>query len=201
MRLCLYLSHPQVDIDPQVPPAQWGLSAIGLARAQAFAARDLIAKATPIFCSPEPKARQFAAEIAKISRSPIISHPDFGENDRSATGYLEQSQFELHAEAFFARPHEGVAGWETANQAQTRIVGAVAAALKQVPMATRIVFCGHGAVGTLLKCHLGRRSITRAEDQIGPVLAGGGNGFAFDFDSRKLLGNWTPMETLALAGL
>ncbi|MEO5805389.1 histidine phosphatase family protein [Devosia sp.] len=197
MRLCLYLSHPQVKIDPGVPVPQWDLSAEGLARAKAFAARDLIGRGTPIFTSAEPKAKQFAAELAKVSRSPIITHESFGENDRSATGFLPPEEFERHADAFFAQPDQSVGGWETANAALARIVAAVRDGLKQVPPSQRVVFCGHGAVGTLLKCYLGRRPVARTEDQIGAGLTGGGNGFAFDFEGRRLLGEWTPMEQLA----
>lgn len=196
MRRCLYLSHPQVTIDPDVPVPQWSLSPQGLARAQAFAARRMIARATPIFSSTETKARQLAAEIAKVSRSPIISHDDFNENDRSATGYLPPDAFEQHADAFFAQPETSSAGWETAKAAQERILSAVRNALKQVPGDQLVLFIGHGAVGTLLKCYLGRRVVSRSQDQIG-ALAGGGNGFAFDFEGRRLLGDWTPMETLA----
>ena len=35
----LYLSHPQVKIDANVPVPQWGLSDVGRGRAEAFAAR------------------------------------------------------------------------------------------------------------------------------------------------------------------
>lgn len=196
MRLCLYLSHPQVVVDPAVSVTQWGLSPEGLARVQAFAARNLVARGTPIFSSNEAKAKQTAAEIAKVSRSPIISHDDFGENDRSATGYLPPEEFERHADAFFAQPEQSVGGWETAKAAQERILAAVRNGLKQVPANQPVLFVGHGAVGTLLKCYLGRLPIARSEDQIGAGLAGGGNGFAFDWEGRKLLGNWTPMETL-----
>jgi len=48
-----------------------------------------------------------------------------GENDRSATGYLEPQEFETTANAFFAYPERSIRGWETAQAAQTRIVEAV----------------------------------------------------------------------------
>ena len=53
-----------------------------------------------------------------------------------------------------------------------------------------------GAVGTLLKCHLGGRAIARAEDQRRVGDPGGGNVFAIRLADRRLLCDWTPMERL-----
>ena len=49
------------------------------------------------------------------------------ENDRSATGFLEPSEFERVADEFFARPTVSIGGWERAIDAQKRIVGEVEA--------------------------------------------------------------------------
>ncbi|MNL46988.1 hypothetical protein D3C87_1697520 [compost metagenome] len=59
-----------------------------------------------------------------------------------------------------------------------------------------VIFCGHGAVGTLLKCRIGNRRISREEDQGRIGAPGGGNGFLFDLAARQLLTDWTPMEEI-----
>ena len=115
------------------------------------------------------------------------------ENDRSATGYLKPDAFERMADAFFARPMENVSGWERAVDAQARIVGAVEAVLAGALPAGDVLFVGHGAVGTLLMCHLMGAPISRAHDQ----PAGGGNVVAFDRDTRALLHGWRPLEAMA----
>ncbi len=45
----------------------------------------------------------------------------------------------------------------------------------ETPATTSLVFCGHGCVGTLLKCHLGGRPIRLEEDQRRMAAPGGGN--------------------------
>lgn len=56
-----------------------------------------------------------------------------------------------------------------------------------------IAFVGHGGVGTLLKSHLAKRSISRAGDQ--PL--GGGNAYMVRLSDRMLLGDWMPFERFA----
>jgi broad specificity phosphatase PhoE len=112
------------------------------------------------------------------------------ENDRTATGFLPGPEFEATADAFFADPDRSVCGWETARDAQARIVAQVQAALARYAPA-HLVFCGHGAVGSLLYCHLAGVPIDRRWDQPGP-----GHWFAFDIATGTPAGHWRPMETL-----
>jgi len=190
----LYLSHPQVRIDADVPVPQWGLSEIGCARAEAFAERGLILANAAIFCSDEVKAMELAEVIS--GGAAITVDAQMGENDRSATGFLPPDKFEATANRFFATPLESVDGWERAIDAQRRIIEAVGKAMGQVQPGQLAVFCGHGGVGTLLKCYLGGWAIARSEDQSRLADPGGGNGYVFDLERRKLHCDWTPMEEL-----
>ena len=113
-----------------------------------------------------------------------------GENDRSATGFLPPPAFEAAADWFFAHPQESYRGWERAIDAQSRIAAAIDRILDTHDPALPIAFVGHGGVGTLLKCHLGNRDLSRSEDQ----PAGGGNLFAFRLADRTLACDWTAME-------
>lgn len=193
----LYLTHPQVRMDPAVPVPLWGLSEEGRHRAEAFAGRRIVPKGTFVFSSREAKALELAEIIAAQAGTPVLADHLMGENDRSATGFLPPALFEETADRFFAHPLESVDGWERAADAQARIVETVLAALESVPDDMPVIFCGHGAVGTLLKCHLGARKIARSEDQSRHGHRGGGNGFLFDPRSRTLLTEWMPMEALA----
>jgi broad specificity phosphatase PhoE len=184
-----------VVIDPAVPMPRWGLSEVGAARARIFAARGVVPRGWPIFASTEQKALDLAHILAAASSGEVIADAAFGENDRSATGYLASQQFEAAVDRFFGKPDEGPDGWEGAWDAQRRIVGAVRRALAQAD--GDAVFCGHGAVGTLLKCHAGGRMIARSEDQRVVAWKGGGNCFRFDLDPPRLQGDWVAMEDFA----
>lgn len=192
----LYLTHPQVRMDPAVPVPLWGLSDEGRQRAEAFAARRIVPAGTFVFSSRETKALELAEMVAAQAGSPVLADHQMGENDRSATGFLPPALFEETADRFFAAPEESVDGWEKAADAQRRIVDTVLSALKSVPPDTAVIFCGHGAVGTLLKCHLGVRKIARSEDQSRHGHRGGGNAFLFDVTGTALHSEWMAMEDL-----
>ncbi len=193
----LYVTHPQVEMDAQIPVPLWRLSALGRQRAEAFAARGVVPVGAMIFSSRETKAMQLADILAAAAGTPVLSDHRMGENDRSATGFLPPSLFEAMADRFFAEPAVSADGWERAVDAQQRIVDTITTALASVPADTPAVFCGHGAVGTLLKCHVGGRSIARSEDQRRLANPGGGNCFAFDLDPPRLGGEWVAMEDVA----
>jgi broad specificity phosphatase PhoE len=137
-----------------------------------------------------------AQTIAKVSLSKIVVDRAMGENDRSSTGFLPPDKFEATANRFFGNPTDSIDGWERAVDAQDRIVSAVSAAITPTPHNKTLVFCGHGAVGTLLKCFMGERAISRQEDQQHRGRHGGGNCFVFDFATRALISDWMPMEEL-----
>ncbi|WP_439498087.1 histidine phosphatase family protein [Bosea sp. (in: a-proteobacteria)] len=184
-----YLSHPQVAIDPAVPVPDWGLSAVGLARAQAFAAAPILSGTRRIVSSAERKAVETAQCVADALRLTVEIREAMHENDRSATGYLPPPEFETMADAFFARPLESVRGWERAVDAQARILRETEAVLA-VPGDGDILLVGHGGVGTLLLCALSRHAIMRLRDQ----PPGGGNLFAFDATSRIVHHGWRSIE-------
>jgi broad specificity phosphatase PhoE len=193
----LYVTHSQVRIDANVPVPLWGLSEQGRDRAMAFAATGVVPKGAMIFSSRESKAMELADILAAQSGAVVLTDHLMGENDRSATGFLPPALFEATADRFFAEPETSVDGWERAIDAQNRIVSTVRTALASVPEGVAAVFCGHGAVGTLLKCHVAGRPIARAEDQSRHGDKGGGNCFVFDLEPMVLGCEWTPMEQFA----
>ncbi len=193
----LYVTHPQVNMDANVPVPLWGLSPLGRERARAFAARGVVPADAMIFSSRETKAMELAEILAAPLGALVLSDHLMGENDRSATGFLPPALFEHTADRFFAEPETSIDGWERAIDAQRRIVDTVATALASVPPGIPAVFCGHGAVGTLLKCHVGRRPIARSEDQRGLADPGGGNCYSFDLGAMQLGCEWTAMENFA----
>lgn len=186
-----YLTHPQVAIDPAVPVPDWSLSPVGRKRAEAILGAAWLGNVRRIVSSDERKAVETARILAGAAGLAIEVAPGMGENDRSATGFLPPPQFEAAADRFFAEPGLSWNGWERAVDAAARIVAAVERATGGADGRSPVLFVGHGAVGTLLKCHVAARRIARAEDQ----PAGGGNIFAFSLAPRRLLCDWTAMES------
>ncbi|MGY8711019.1 histidine phosphatase family protein [Bradyrhizobium sp. 18BD] len=192
MSIVRYLTHPQVQIDPDVPVPQWGLSPVGRARTEAVANASWLATTTQIISSGERKAIETAEIIAAKLGIMIEIREAMHENDRSATGFLKPTEFEAVADQLFAQPEISVRGWERAIDAQARIVREAEAVLSR-NRAGDVLFVGHGAVGTLLFCHIAGHPIDRAYDQ----PAGGGHVFAFARETRGILHGWRRLEEMA----
>lgn len=186
----VYITHPQVLIDPDVPVPEWGLSPLGVERTHRTAANAWVKRLGRIVSSAEKKAIETAEILASAAGISIEIVEAMHENDRSATGFLPPQAFEDAANWFFANPEQSFKGWERAIDAQARIVREVNAALLDHDRQVPIAFVGHGGVGTLLKCHLARRAIARDHDQPG----GGGNLYAFSLADMVLACDWTAME-------
>lgn len=187
----LYITHPQVRIDPDVPVPKWGLSDVGRERAMAAARLPWVKTLGRIVSSDETKAIETAEILADAAGIPFEIAHGAHENDRSATGFLPPPEFEKAADWFFAHPEESFRGWERAVDAQARIVSVIETALADHDPTVPIAFIGHGGVGTLLRCHLGGMPIARSHDQ---TAGGGGNLYAFGLGDRRLTTGWVAME-------
>ncbi|MEM9475642.1 MAG: histidine phosphatase family protein [Pseudomonadota bacterium] len=194
-RRILFTTHADVVIDPDVPVPDWPLSERGRARhaaqAQALAAGPVPAA---IWSSGERKARD-AAEI--LAAATGVAHriaEGLHENDRSATGFLPPDEFEQTADAFFAHPDQSIRGWETARQAQARIVREVGACVAATTDDGDVWIVAHGGVGALLLAHVTGQPISRALDQPG---RGGGNAFAYTDPPPVLDHGWRDISELS----
>ncbi|HET8949874.1 MAG TPA: histidine phosphatase family protein [Solirubrobacteraceae bacterium] len=187
MSRVLFVTHPEVNVDPGVPVPDWELTPRGRDRMRQFAegpdARDLAA----IWSSRERKAADAAAILAEHVGVPVRALEQLAENDRSTTGYLPPELFEPAVQAFFREPLLSHRGWETAAAAQQRIADAIETVLARSPEGD-VAIVSHGGVGTLLLCHLKGTAIHRAEDQPGQ-----GHWYAFDRDTRAVLHGWRPL--------
>jgi broad specificity phosphatase PhoE len=190
-RRWIFITHANVLIDPKVPVPEWPLSPRGRQRMRIGLRQPWVTELTAVYSSRERKAIDGAQLLADHCGLPLTTRAELGENDRSATGFLPPPQFERMADAFFARPHESVRGWERAADAQARIVAAVQAIDRDERSGGAIAIVSHGAVGTLLHCWLSGRDISRRWDQPGN---GGGNWYAFTLEPRQALGHWQPLD-------
>jgi broad specificity phosphatase PhoE len=158
---------------------------------QRLLSQDWVPQVEAIYCSTEQKALDGAIILSEATGVPLHSVTALGENDRSATGYLPQAEFEATVDAFFAHPRESVRGWEHAEAAQVRIVRAVTCIAHAAPGSGPIAVVSHGGVGTLLLCHLKGRPISRTEEQPG---TSGGNYFLFHLPAGRLIHGWRPID-------
>lgn len=186
-----FLSHPNVEVRPDIPVPDWPLSAIGHSRMRACLHLPWIGGLTAIFSSTERKATDSAQHLGDHLALPVQQIAELGENDRSSTGYLPADEFESVADRFFAEPHESVRGWERAVDAQARIVSAAIEAAETSRDSTAVAIVSHGAVGTLLYCYFTGQTICRQHDQ---PQNGGGNYFSYSMSPPRAHGSWAPID-------
>jgi broad specificity phosphatase PhoE len=189
MSSIIFLTHPEVVIDPLVPITQWPLNSVGRARMEQFA--DILAgrPLSAIHASTEQKAIDGADILGKRFGLPVEPDEALGENDRSSTGYIAPPEFWDVVREFFANPHESTRGWERAIDAQTRIVAAVRRVVQKATGDTIIV--SHGGVGALLTAHLQNVEIGRESR---PTHPGGGCFIVIDRETFSLKQDWRAIE-------
>lgn len=188
-----FITHPEVVIDPDIPVTEWCLSAKGLARMNTMLKQPWVDSIEGVFSSCEQKAIDGARVLSEHLDIDFATDEALGENDRSSTGYLPSTVFEATADRFFLNYNDSVDGWETAVNAQERIVKAIDSILSQTMVSGTIGIVSHGAVGTLLLCDLKGWRISREHDQPG---GGGGNYFVFDRQTREVVHEWCPIDTI-----
>jgi broad specificity phosphatase PhoE len=183
----LFITHPEVDVDPAVPVPDWELTPRGRDRMRQFSEGPEVREVIAVWSSRERKAADAAEILAGQLGAEVRRLEQLAENDRSTTGYLPPELFEPAVQAFFGEPLLSHRGWETAAAAQERIADAIATVLARSPDGD-VAIVSHGGVGTLLLCQLKGTAIHRAEDQPGQ-----GHWYAFDRDSRAVLHGWRPL--------
>jgi broad specificity phosphatase PhoE len=195
MSAIIFITHPEVVIDPAVPVPQWPLSSIGRARMETFAHALAGRPVAAVWSSDEQKALDGAAILA--DRLGASHHVDegLGENDRSATGYIAPPEFWEVVDQFFANPDLSIRGWETARHAQDRIVSAIGGVDAASPDGVVLVV-SHGGVGALLTARL--QEVTIGEEDR-PGHAGGGCYLVLDRRPVGLRRSWRAMEEPAAA--
>lgn len=191
MASIIFLTHPEVVIDPAGPVPEWPLNAVGRTRAERFADMLVGRDVTAVYASTERKAMDGAAIVAHRLGLSYGTDEALGENDRSATGYIAPPEFWEVVKEFFGRPHESIRGWERAIDAQSRIVEAVRRIAREDETSGDIVIVSHGGVGALLTAHLQKVEIGRESR---PGHPGGGCFIVFDRDSFAIRQDWRAIE-------
>ena len=190
VRLLRYISHANVTIDPAVPVPRWHLSAAGRERVHVMLCQPWVTTIGRVVSSAETKAIETAQILADHVGLDVDIRDATGEIDRSSTGFVPHTRHEELADLLFAHPHDSAAGWERAIDAQARIVDALNDLVADAT-GPETVIIGHGAVGTLLQCHVMSQPIDRRHDQPGQ-----GHYFTIDVIARRVLHPWRAIDDL-----
>lgn len=144
-----------------------------------------------VYCSTEKKSIDCARILAGFLGLPYQTVEELGEIDRSATGYLPADEHRATADLLFAHPDESIRGWETARDAQRRVVAGVEGILASAHGEGDVAILTHGGVAALYLCRLRGTAIDRDQEAPHP---GGGCYYCFAQDTRALVHDWRAID-------
>lgn len=178
------ITHPEVNIQPHEKIDEWTLSDIGIARAQSLSRELFLKKIDSIYTSTEPKAKTVAEMVTRELAMPLVEKECLVEIDRSSTGYLPFDEFMDTVRQFFSEPSKSVRGWETADDATHRIVACLDAIVEN-NTGEQIALIGHGALFTLLQCHIKGigPTIDMDQEELGSIAE-------IDWGKKEVISNW-----------
>ena len=148
MNHLILVKHARPEVRPDVPAAQWGLSAAGREAAVALAARLEPYAPFAVFSSPEPKAVQTAQAVCGHLGVGLRTRAGLREHDRDGVPLLSADEFISGVTRCLRSPDALVFGSETATQALDRFAGAVHAIL-ETAQGESVVVVAHGTVISL----------------------------------------------------
>lgn len=191
MSIVYFITHPDVDITPKIPITNWDLSDKGTQKLLVLLTQPWLRNIGAVFSSTEQKARTVAQQIS-ISFSLKASYLDLlGEINRTSTGFLEYTEYMQVIKLFFNSPEENIKGWETARDAQERIINGVDIAIRNSPHEKDIAIISHGAVGTLLLNALQNTKIDESD-----LPPGQGYYFAFSSKTKQIIHSWRAIDII-----
>lgn len=150
MTRIVFLRHFETRVEPDVPAAEWELSADGRAAEERFLAEADLDRFAAVYTSPEAKARHTAERAAEEAGVDLRVRDGLAEVDRSAEGFVDDHETYLAmVEAWLA----GEAGfaWEepgAVRERARRVVGEMDAEAGPVLAVTHGLWIAHliGAV-------------------------------------------------------
>lgn len=148
MRLYL-ITHANTQQDPKTGSRSWRLSIQGHAQAEALARLPMWQDVDRIVLSSEPKTRLTVAPLLERNKFPTIVDERFDELFRQ--GWV--GDYAMRVCSAFARPDDGVGGWEAANVARDRFVDGVRA-LHSAHSDECLALVSHGLVLSLYRARL-----------------------------------------------
>lgn len=149
MAKLILVRHAPPQIEPDVAPPRWVLSAEGRRRCAWLAGELAALGVARLYSSLEPKALETAALTAVRLGLEVGPRRDLHENDRAGLAFGPLDVLKARIRRFFDEPSNLVMGQETAEAALRRFETAVRALAAETQDRTAAVVT-HGTVLTLL---------------------------------------------------
>lgn len=186
MAKLIFVTHPEVKIDPNVPREQWELSEKGKEELQDLLQKDIWNNVRSIYTSKENKAHSVAEEIAKKFNLKVNQIEGLEEVNRTSTGFIDDEKYRFAIEDFYLHPADSYKGWETAYEATERIKKCIDELTANSDDEGFYILIGHAMVGSCLSCFV--RGIDPTFNEDNNILA---SYIEIDWTNKKIIQDWT----------
>lgn len=185
MTKLIYITHPEVEIDHEIPIDQWKISDKGMGSISRLLELNIGDKVTKVYTSQEYKAYVVAEKLAEKYNVEFEKIAELGEADRSSTGTISPpEEYMKVVMSAYDNLALGVRGWESHLEMMLRNAKIIET-LRREHKGESIIIVGHGGAGTTVKCFVKRVLPSFAED---PQKTG--CYFIADLDKWEILEDW-----------
>lgn len=167
-----FITHPNVQVNPELPPDQWSLSQKGYQRLDQLSQESFWLEVQHIFASYDNRGQETGKYLAQKHNLPLQQFPGLHEYERRESPFLSLNDLRIAMRMFFKRPKESIFGWERALDAQNRIRNTLHQLIDEYPDLDTIAICSHGVIGSLLRSELMGHPIEESlcQEEIGAYL-------------------------------
>lgn len=186
MAKLIFVTHPEVRVEPAVAREKWDLSEKGKEELKNLLSKDFWKEINLIYTSKENKAHSVAEIIANSFGLKLVKIDGLEEVNRTSTGFIDDEKYRSAIEDFYLHPADSYKGWETAYDATERIKNSINKLRSENPSEETYVLIGHAMIGSCLSCYI--RGIDPSFNEDNNILA---SFIVIDWDHKKIIKDWT----------
>lgn len=185
MTTLYFIAHAEVVPDPGISIAMWNYTDYGMSRWEKILKKLWIKDIEKIYTSPESRALSAAEGLTKSLGYSLHTREDLGPIKKPDIGKVTPEEYAAALAQFYQFPDKSLAGWETASDAQKRIVTATSSILQESQTVAYIAVISHEDLGNLLLSHVKQVEIQQFDTW--------SVGVAFQYENGACV-NWEKLE-------
>jgi len=142
-----FIRHSKTAVKPEVPIPLWGLSEIGISKANELSEQDTIRQLDVIYSSLQTKAIETMLLLAKPNLIPMKTHEGLAEVSSFTNGFeANEDIYMKQVEQYYSHEIDRIDGGETINEALTRFMNALESIVTNESVTANIGIVTHGYI-------------------------------------------------------
>lgn len=140
------IRHSKTAVKPEVPITLWGLSDVGIEKAQELANESAIQELDVLYSSLQTKAIETMVYLAKPNLIPMRTNKDLTEITSFTNKFFTGDEYTQQIEKYYSRTIDRIADGETIDEALSRFMRALEDIVAREKNAKNIGIVTHGYI-------------------------------------------------------